>query len=82
VAMSRVSVQINGSRCLSAAVSILAAEIQRRHSVFAKRAEEERATLHRSCCVISHIHNCILIHRNRNMEQRLSKPRKGKNHPL
>ncbi len=80
--MSRVSVQINGRSCLSAAVTILAAEIQRRHSVLAKRAEEERATLHRSCCVISHIHNCILIHRNPNMKQPLSKRQKGKNHPL
>lgn len=54
MAMYRVGMEVNRSRCLSAAVTILAVKIQRGHTMLTKRAEEERAALHRSSCVISH----------------------------
>ena len=53
--MDRMRVQVNGGGGLSAAVAIFALELQRRHTMIAQSAEEERATLHRPCCVISHV---------------------------
>ncbi len=48
---------------LSAAVSVLAAEIPRGDGVFTKRALEHRKTVHRLDGVMSHFFNCIRLSR-------------------
>jgi hypothetical protein len=53
--MDGMRVQVNGGGSLSAAVAVFPLEFQRRHAMIAQSAEEERAALHRSCRVISHV---------------------------
>lgn len=53
--MDRMCVQVDRGGSLSATVAIFALELQRRHAMIAQSAEEERATLHRPCRVISHV---------------------------
>jgi hypothetical protein len=53
--MDRIRVQVDRGGCLSATVAVFPLEFQRRYPMIAQSAEEERAALHRSRRVISHV---------------------------
>jgi hypothetical protein len=53
--MDGMRVHVDRGGRLSATVAVFPLELQRRHAMIAQSAEEERAALHRSCCVISHV---------------------------
>jgi len=76
--MDRMRVEIDGGGSLSATVAVFPLELQRRHAMIAKSAEEERATLHRSCRVISHVPIVATFVPAKTVNKPNSRPEKGK----